>query len=150
MTYQTVGMEYEFFVTKAVEPHKHLIPDELLQEMEGIAAGLTRAGVPSTLDDAIGWNAWQELTGYWWPTVQQQYASAPSAGGSLAKSHCGAFIATGSATTSGEIVIGHESSTEFWNGQYMNFWTQWDWQRGYLASRPSQPWTLFDGNGRTA
>ena len=37
------------------------------------------------------------------------------------KSHCSAFIATGDATADGRIVIGHESFTEFWNGQYMNF-----------------------------
>ena len=34
--------------------------------------------------------------------------------------HCSAFIATGSATVDGRIVIGHQSFTEFWNGQYFN------------------------------
>src|SRR5690606_5892383 len=61
--------------------------------------------------------------GYWWPTVASQYkAAAPGASNSLskAKSHCSAFIATGGATADGKIVIGHESFTEFWNGQYMN------------------------------
>ena len=33
---------------------------------------------------------------------------------------CSAFIATGSATMDGRIVIGHEAFTEFWNGQFMN------------------------------
>jgi hypothetical protein len=137
--------------------HKPLIPQEQLDEMSGVAAGLTKAGVPRTLDQIIGWNAWMEMTGYWWPTVASQYqgaapgahepagttpapttapassapssAPAPSAptaasggsqGMSKAKSHCSAFIATGSATADGRIVIGHESFTEFWNGQYMN------------------------------
>src|SRR5215208_2230580 len=119
MTYQTIGMDYSFFVRQAAELQKSKVPPELLQEMEGIAAGFTRAGVPTTLDDVIGWNAWTELTGYWWPTVTTQYAvSAP--GGSAAKSHCSGFIATGSATADGQIVIGHTTFTEFWNGQYMN------------------------------
>jgi hypothetical protein len=118
MTYQTMGFDYLFFVEKAVEYHKDKITPELTEEMEGIAAGLSKAGVPATLDDIIGWNAYMEMTGYWWPTVASQYVNDAPTGNR--KSHCSAFIATGSATADGRIVIGHESFTEFWNGQFMN------------------------------
>jgi uncharacterized protein CbrC (UPF0167 family) len=118
MTYQTMGFDYSFFVDKAVEFHTSKITPELTEEMEGIAAGLTAAGVPTTFDDIIGWNAYMEITGYWWPTVAGQYVNDAPNGNR--KSHCSAFIATGSATTDGRIVIGHESFTEFWNGQFMN------------------------------
>ena len=74
--------------------------------------------MPTTLDDIIGWNAYMEMTGYWWPTVASQYVNDAPTGNR--KSHCSAFIATGSATADGRIVIGHESFTEFWNGQFMN------------------------------
>src|SRR5262249_55335335 len=63
MTYQTTGMDYSFFVQKAVELGKSKVPPELMEEMEGMAAGFTRAGVPTTVDDVIGWNAWMEMTG---------------------------------------------------------------------------------------
>jgi hypothetical protein len=118
MTYQTMGFEYGFFVDKGVEFHKSKITPELTEEMEGIAAGLSAAGVPTTLDDIIGWNAYMEITGYWWPTVASQYVNDAPDGNR--KSHCSAFIATGSATADGRIVIGHEAFTEFWNGQFMN------------------------------
>jgi len=118
MTYQTMGFEYSFFEGKAVEYHKSKITPELTEEMDGIAAGLTAAGVPATFDDIIGWNAYMEMTGYWWPTVASQYVNDAPNGNR--KSHCSAFIATGSATTDGRIVIGHQSFTEFWNGQFMN------------------------------
>lgn len=118
MTYQSMGMDYSFFVEKAAEYHKSKITPELTEEMEGIAAGYSAAGVPTTLDDIIGWNAYMEMTGYWWPTVATQYANDAPNGNR--KSHCSAFIATGSATVDGQIVIGHESFTEFWNGQFMN------------------------------
>jgi hypothetical protein len=118
MTYQTMGFDYSFFVDKAVEFHKSKITPELTEEMEGIAAGLSAAGVPTTLDDIIGWNSYQEMTGYWWPTVASQYVNDAPEGNR--KSHCSAFIATGSATADGRIVIGHESFTEFWNGQFIN------------------------------
>ncbi len=118
MTLQTTGFDYTFFVEKAAEMHKPKITPELLEEMEGIATGYAAAGVPTSLDEIIGWNAYMEITGYWWPTVATQYANAAPLGNR--KSHCSAFIATGSATTDGRIVIGHESFTEFWNGQFMN------------------------------
>jgi hypothetical protein len=118
MTLQTMGMDYSFFVEAAARLEKDKITPELLEEMKGIAAGLTKAGVPTTLDDVIGWNAYMELTGYWWPTVATEYANSAPKG--QRKSHCSAFIATGSATADGGIVIGHESFTEFWNGQFMN------------------------------
>ncbi len=119
MTIQTTGMSYEFFVMSAARIHKPKIPQEFLDEMSGIASGFTKAGVPTTLDEVIGYNAYMEMTGYWWPTVISIYAnSAPN--GAFAKSHCSGFIATGDATKDGKIVIGHTSFTEFWNGQYMN------------------------------
>jgi hypothetical protein len=118
MTYLTSGFDYAFFVEKAVELQKSKIPDEQPEEMSGIAAGLTKAGVPTSLDDIIGWIANTEITGYWWPTVASQYVNTAPTGNR--KSHCSAFIATGSATTDGRIVIGHETFTEFWNGQFTN------------------------------
>lgn len=118
MTYQTMGMEYSFFVENAVKMHKDKIPAEILEEMEGLAAGFTAAGVPTNVDDIIGWNAWMEVTGYWWPTVASKYANDGPKGTS--GGHCSAFVATGSATPDGKFVIGHTSFDEFWSGQYFN------------------------------
>lgn len=124
LTYQALGVEYSYFVQNAAKLHKPIIEQyapDLLEEMDGIAAGFTRAGVPTTLDEVIGWNAYEEMTGYWWPAVgAKQFTSTPVSSGSMAKSHCSAFIATGSATADGRIVLGHQTFTEFWSGQYMN------------------------------
>jgi Phospholipase B len=139
MTYQTMGMDYSFFVAQAAKLHKPKITPELLEEMEGLAAGYTKAGVATTLDDIIGWNAYMELTGYWWPGAMQQYASSAPSGGVLAKSHCSAFIATGAATRTGEIVIGHETFTEFWNGQYSNLILDITPDKGYRMVMQSSP-----------
>ncbi|GAA1862113.1 C45 family autoproteolytic acyltransferase/hydrolase [Microbacterium koreense] len=118
MTFQEYGLTYEFFQENAVRLHKSKLGDEITAEMEGIAAGLTAAGVPATLDDVIGWNAWMEITGYWYPTVADQYAKAGPK--QPRHSHCSAFIATGSATTDGKIVVGHTSFDEFWAGAFFN------------------------------
>jgi hypothetical protein len=122
MTLQTTGKEMSFFYDNAVKLQKDKIYPELLEEMEGVAAGYSGQGIPTTLDDIVGWNAWMEMTGYWWPWAQKNGQQGPqmNTGGRSAKSHCSAFIATGSATTDGKIVIGHQSFTEFWNGQFFN------------------------------
>jgi hypothetical protein len=73
MTYQDIGMGYDFFVERAAELHADKIPDELGEEMEGVAAGLTAAGVPATFNDVLGINDWMELTGYWWPKNSGRY-----------------------------------------------------------------------------
>ncbi|MBV8279076.1 MAG: peptidase C45 [Verrucomicrobia bacterium] len=123
MTYESTGMDYSFFVEAAVKYHEPIIKEvapDLLEEMQGIAAGYTKAGLPTTVGDIIGWNAYEEMTGYWWPAAAHTYASSASVPTSMAKSHCSAFIATGSATTDGRIVLGHQTFTDFWNGQFMN------------------------------
>jgi hypothetical protein len=142
LTFQTLGMEYSFFVAEAAKYHRPIIeraaPD-LLEEMRGIASGLSKAGVPATLDEIIGWNAYEEMTGYWWPTVAQSFASAPVSAGTLAKSHCSAFIATGAATVDGGIVLGHQSFTEFWNGQFMNVILDVEPDEGYRMVMQTSP-----------
>ncbi len=113
MTYQTMGMPYEFFVQQSAKLNKGKIPEELLQEMAGFAAGCREAGVPATLEEIIAWNAWDALTGYWWLShgYKQFRDKAPKG---RSKGHCSAFIATGDATTDGKIVIGHTTFEEFW------------------------------------
>jgi hypothetical protein len=142
LTFQTLGMEYSFFTGEAAKYHRPIIervaPD-LLEEMRGIAAGLSKAGVPTTLDEIVGWNAYEEMTGYWWPTVAQSFASTPVSAGTLAKSHCSAFIATGSSTVDGGIVLGHQSFTEFWNGQFMNLILDIEPDDGYRMVMQTSP-----------
>lgn len=118
ITYQTLGMEYSFFVKHAVEMRRPLIPEELMQEMDGMAAGYTAAGYPTTTDDIIGWNAWQELTAYWWPTVSSKYAKdGPKKAQSM---HSSAFVSAGSYSEDDAPVIGHTSFGYFAYGQYFN------------------------------
>lgn len=119
MTMESFGMSYDFFVENAVKMHKPIIEKdfkEYYDEMQGMADGFTAAGYETSLDDIIGWNAWMEMTGYWWPQVAKEYTNNPP----KKSSHCSGFVATGSATVDGRPVIAHESFDEFWSGQYFN------------------------------
>jgi hypothetical protein len=124
-TYQTTGMNYEFFVEIGAKLHRFKIPQEYLDEMKGMVLGLKEAGITATLDDIIGWNSFMEISGNWWPQNISKYSSyAPN--GNLAKtsrfkkSKCSAFIATGSFTKDGKIVIGHNTFDDFYNAQFDN------------------------------
>ena len=75
MCVQTTGMDFSFFVNKAVELYGEKMPEYLVQEMTGIAAGLTKAGVPTTYNQVLGWNMYGELNESWWPLHASEYTS---------------------------------------------------------------------------
>jgi hypothetical protein len=151
MTYKTMGVKMSTFNKVALRVSKGKIPKELMQEMQGIADGLTKAGVPMSLDQIIGWNDLTEISGYWWPAIGNKhylkyvpkglinYSQYPSPYSSRHKKihknvkafgpipnnvrnkyTCSGFIATGSATKDGKIVIGHETFDDFYAGEFEN------------------------------
>lgn len=92
------------------------IPAEYQQELRGIAAGLHAAGyTQDSLWDVVAANAWADISVY--DPAAAASASALTAASALsapapAGDHCSAFVATGDATTDGEIVMAHST----WSG----------------------------------
>lgn len=119
MTLETFGMSYDWFAEQSIRLHKSTVTKRVQEELQGMADGLTAAGVPSSLDDLIAWNDWMEMTGYWWPQNAGKVMSRPLMK-TPRKEHCSAIVATGSATVDGKPYLGHESFDEFWSGQYFN------------------------------
>jgi len=117
LTLEETGMDWEFFVNASQDVILPYVDQEYLEEMKGIAAGAQARGVNMSWQEVLTWNAYQELTGYWWPSVASaMYSSAfiPD------KEHCSAFIATGSYTLDGKIVMAHNSWDDFQIGQFFN------------------------------
>lgn len=119
MTLESFGMDYSWFAEQSVAMHKDKIPERFMQELQGMADGLTAAGVETSVDDVIAWNDWIEMTGYWWPREAPKLMDRPQMK-THRKEHCSAIIATGDATVDGKPVIAHQSFDEFWSGQYFN------------------------------
>lgn len=115
LTYRNSGMQWEFFVDAAEKLFVDLIDQEFLDEIKGIADGAKDAGVDVTWQEILAWNGYEELTDYWWPNVQEGKLSQ-----NINKEHCSAFIATGSATEGGKIVMAHNSWNAFEEGQFYN------------------------------
>ncbi|MCX7748052.1 MAG: phospholipase B family protein [Clostridia bacterium] len=119
MTYWNNGMTWEYFVEKAVQLYSSKLPNELKQEINGIADGAKYAGFNISSEEILTWNVYMELTGYWFPTVEDaEYQKLPNR---EPKGNCSAFIAVGSATKGGKIVMAHNSWDDFVSGQFYNF-----------------------------
>jgi hypothetical protein len=94
-------------------PH---IPIEYRQEMEGIAQGAQARGVHVDVWDIVALNAMEELPGYYVPWLdKQQHKAVPA--GAHPKDHCSAFIATGSYTKDGKIVMAHNNWSPYAEGE---------------------------------
>ena len=85
---------------------------EYKSEINGIVEGLNAKGKHYDSLDVTALNAMEELAYYYVPQVLDQANKAPG--------NCSAFIATGSYTTDGKIVMGHNNWTSYIVGQHWN------------------------------
>jgi hypothetical protein len=87
-------------------PH---VPEEYRSEMEGIAAGLKAAGGSLDLDDVVAMNGYMEFDYY----LNELKRRAGVQTTRSVPEHCSAFVATGSYTKGGKIVMGHNNWTDY-------------------------------------
>ena len=92
------------FITPKIDSGKNLA------ELDGIIAGMDAAGFVATRDDLITYNAYFELSGYWWPTEKKRLGSQ---GPVPPVDRCSAFIATGSWTKDGRVVMAHNTMYDY-------------------------------------
>ena len=90
---------------------------EYYREMEGISAGARKRGVNVSVEFLVSWNSHMSLS--------DLYEKGRFRG------RCSAFIATGKATESGEIVMAHSTHTDFAVGQLYNIIMQVDPEEGH-------------------
>jgi len=117
---KATGRDWAFFRDAAKTMFWPKLELEFREEIDGIAAGL-RARLPGTSFDAIditALNGWIELAWYYIPWLEKQTGTGP--GDSKAPPYCSAFIATGSSTADGRIVMGHNSWVEYIIGERWN------------------------------
>jgi hypothetical protein len=93
----------------------HLEP-EYQQELKGIVEGLHAQGSALDLWDVVALNGEIELGSYYLPALnaRKKKENPPTA---VAPGKCSAFIATGSATKDGEIVIAHSNWSSYAEGE---------------------------------
>ena len=93
------------------------IDPEYRREIDGIVAGLQSKGVKADRWDIVALNANQELPYYYVPWLDKKEGRRPI---THAPGNCSAFIATGSYTKDGRIVMGHNAWTNYVVGTRWN------------------------------
>ncbi len=108
------GKDWNFFrdaSKNVLWPH---VEQEYREEMQGIADGLNAQGVKLDLWDVVTMNASQE-----WSYYVGEYDKAhkiASLSTVIAPEHCSAFVAVGSYTKDGRVVIAHNNWTNYLDG----------------------------------
>jgi hypothetical protein len=108
------GKDWNFFRDAAKNvlwPH---IDQEYRDELQGIADGVAARGVKMDLWDVVAMNAAEEWSYYVGQYDKDRNISSPST--VVAPDHCSAFVATGSYTKDGKIVIAHNDWTGYLDG----------------------------------
>lgn len=110
----TTNRDWEFFRRASRQMLWPKIDSEYQAELQGIVDGLQARKVKLDLDDIVAMNAFMELPDYYVPWLNEQTKAArpPKAGGD----HCSAFVATGSYTKDGHIVMAHNNWTSYLQG----------------------------------
>jgi hypothetical protein len=98
---------------KMLWPH---IDAEYQQELEGIAKGAQSKGAKLDVWDIVALNGWFEVPDYYvpWLNKREKATNAPHI---VPEGHCSAFIATGSYTKGGKIVVAHNNWTGYADGE---------------------------------
>jgi hypothetical protein len=91
---------------------------EYKDEINGIVEGLRAKNKAYDSLDITALNAQEELAYYYVPTLDN--LTKPGSGLNKAPGNCSAFIATGSYTKDGKIVIGHNNWSSYLVGQHWN------------------------------
>src|SRR5271166_91264 len=109
--------DWPFFREVAREKLWPKLDPEYQQELQGIAEGLNaRTGSPLDVYDIVALNSFEEVPDYYvpWLDKQEKRANAPNL---KSPGNCSAFVATGSWTKNGQIVIAHNNWTRYMNGE---------------------------------
>jgi hypothetical protein len=93
----------------------HLDP-EYQAELKGIVEGLNAQGSTVDLWDIVALNGVIELSNYYLPTLNAK-EHVPNPSTAVAPGKCSAFVATGSATKDGKIVIAHSNWSSYAEGE---------------------------------
>jgi hypothetical protein len=108
--YQT-ALDWQWLVQKGGRMFTPKTDAENLEEIDGMVEGMKAAGVLTTRDEIVTYNGSTELMGYWWPTVKDTISpNSPDP----KKESCSSFIATGSMTADGRIVLAHNTMSSFY------------------------------------
>ena len=145
-----VGMVHDskknwgFFRTAAEKmlwPHVEM---QYREELKGIVEGVKAHGGKMDLWDVVALNAWLELSPYYTSFYDKQHGMAHAK--RPVPEHCSAFVATGSYTKDGKVVIAHNNWTEYKEGSHWNVIFDVVPQQGHKFLMDGMPGLIHSGD----
>jgi hypothetical protein len=108
--------DWDFFRATAKDVLWPGVDAEYREELTGITDGARAHGASLDIWDVVALNAFEEVPDYYvpWLNSQQKVANAPHL---VSPGNCSAFVATGSYTKDGKIVMAHNNWTGYWDGE---------------------------------
>ncbi len=110
--------DWNFYRSAAERFYWNKLDPEYQQEIAGIAEGLQAKGKKYDKTDITALNGWIEFAWYYVPMLDEKIKAG--SGANKAPGNCSAFIATGSYTTDGKIVMGHNNWIDYIIGERWN------------------------------
>jgi hypothetical protein len=136
---------WQFYRDAAHEMFWNKIGDEYQKEIQGIARGAYSRGVKIDADDVLAMNGWMELAWYYVPSLQSARVDDPELHQSPPPA-CSAFVATGSWTRTGEIVIAHNTWMDYLIGRNWNIMVDLNPESGNRILMDSFPGFIHSGD----
>jgi len=137
--------DWRFFRETAEKVFWPRVEDEYREELAGVVEGLNAKGVRLDLWDLVAYNASLELSPYYLKWHNQQQGSSAAARVATAD-RCSAFVATGSYTRDGRVVIGHNAWTGYADGARWNIIFDITPARGYRILMDGYPGYIHSGD----
>jgi hypothetical protein len=143
---KSTSHDWTFFRSAAGQMFWPKLEKEYQEEIEGIAEGIRARLKDKGYDrfDITALNGWIELAWYYVPSLLEK--TQPGAGENKSPSYCSAFIATGSYTEDGRIVMGHNAWVEYIIGERWNIISDIVPEKGYRIFMDSFPGYIHSGD----
>jgi hypothetical protein len=109
--YYQSALDWNWLVQEAAKMFTPGIDTENTKEIDWIVEGMRAAGIITSRDEMVTYNSYMELLWSWWPTAKDKIS--PDSPDPKQES-CSSFIATGSMTSDGEIVLGHNTHFDYY------------------------------------
>ncbi len=130
--------DWDFYRKTAEELFWPRLDEEERLEIEGIAEGARARGKAVDRADVTAMNGWIEIAWYYIPLLEKRDNAAPG--------NCSAFIATGSWTKDGGIVMGHNAWLDYAIGERWNMVLDIVPERGHRIFMDSFPGFIHSGD----
>jgi hypothetical protein len=137
------NQEWTFYRNTAERLFWSKVDAEYKEELAGMAEGLQARGYKYDAVDMLAHNSWIDIALYYLPYMEAKQKKTAQ---SKAPPYCSAFIATGSATSDGKIVMGHNAWIDYIIGEHWNVVLDIKPERGNRILMDAWPGFIHSGD----